>query len=221
MSFITEFERRLPARPRRKFQAFRDPIDIQRYLDSLAYIGEERDRCPLDVMKDEQCHCLDGGLFAALALRKIGDPGILVDLVPVRDRKGRNLDDDHVLAVFRRHGRWGAVAKSNFPWLRYREPVYRDLRELVMSYFEVYFSIESIKVLHGYLRPFDISRFDALGYAWDEEAARKLYRKFYARKEVPLISRASEKLLVRVDRREYESGMLGINWDWIYRPDRH
>jgi hypothetical protein len=218
MSLVHEFEARLPGVLRRKFQSLQKPIDIQRYLDSLTYIGEERDRCPLDVMKDKQCHCLDGGLFAALALRRIGDPGLLVDLVPVMDSKGRKLDDDHVLAVFRRNGRWGAVAKSNFPLLRYRDPVYRSLRELVMSYFEVYFSMQSLKVLRGYTRPFDISLYDNLGYAWDEPGAVQLYKRFYARKMVPLISPESEKLLERVDRREYESAFMDINWDWVYRP---
>ncbi len=221
MSVITEFESRLPAPQRRTFQSFRRPIDIQRYLDGLPYIGEERDRCPLDVMRDGQCHCLDGGLFAALALRKLGDPGLLVDLVPIKDRRGRNLDDDHVLAVFRRYGRWGAVAKSNFPWLRYREPVYRDIRELVMSYFEMYFSIAGVKVLHGYLRPFDISRLDTSGYAWDEQAAGRLYKRLYARKEVPVLSAQSQRLLVSPDEREYESGVLGVNWDWVYRLSEH
>jgi len=221
MSLITEFEARLPARLRRRFQSFRQPIDIQRYLDSLAYIGEERDRCPLDVMQDGQCHCLDGGLLAALALRKIGDPGLLIDIVPARDQRGRNLDDDHVLAVFRRHGRWGALAKSNFPWLRYREPVYRDLRELVMSYFDMYFNVKGIKVMRGYTRPFDIGRLDGSGYAWDEPAARRLYRKFYARKEIRLLSPETEGLLVPVDLRQYDSGMLGVNWDWVYGAARH
>src|SRR5512135_2095740 len=150
MKIIAEFEARLPSALRKTFRSLTGPAEIQHYLDSLPYVGEERDRCPLDVMRDGQCHCLDGGLFAALALRKIGDPGLLVDLVPTRDTRGRNLDDDHVLAVFRRHGRWGAVAKSNFAWLRYREPVYRSLRELAMSYFEVYFSVDAIKSLRGY-----------------------------------------------------------------------
>ena len=220
MSLIDQFEARLPAPLRRKFQSLKSPIEIQRYLDSLAYIGEERDRCPLDVMKDKQCHCLDGGLFAALALRRIGDPGLLVDLVPVRDARGRNLDDDHVLAVFRRNGRWGCVAKSNFPWLRYHEPVYRSIRELVMSFFEVYFSVNSIKVLRGYTRPFDISRYDHLNYAWDEGGARELYRRLYARKSVPLIPRESEALLTPVDKRQYRSGFLEVNWDWVYRPPK-
>jgi hypothetical protein len=218
MSIITEFEARLPAAPRGKFQRLQRPIDIQRYLDSIPYVGEERDRCPLDVMKDEQCHCLDGGLFAALALRRIGDPGLLIDLVPAKDSKGRKLDDDHVLAVYRRHGLWGAVAKSNFPWLRYREPAYRNVRELVMSYFEVYYSVDAIKALRGYTRPFDISRHDRLDYAWDEGGAALLYKRFYSRTEIPLIPPEAEALLEPVDQRAYDSGILGVNWDWVYRP---
>lgn len=221
MLVIFEFEKRLPAGLRRQFRSFRKPIDIQHYLDSLPYVAEERDRCPLDVMRDGQCHCLDGGLFAALALRKIGEPGLLIDIVPSRDRHGQNLDDDHVLAVFRRHRRWGAVAKSNFPWLRYREPVYRDLRELVMSYFDMYFNIDGLKVLHGYTRPFDVAKRDDTGYAWDEAAAQDLYRRFYARKEIPVVSPENERLLQPMDRRQYDSGMVGVDRDWVYRPDRH
>jgi hypothetical protein len=220
MALIDEFEARLPAPLRRKFQSLQKPIDIQRYLDGLAYIGEERDRCPLDVMKDKQCHCLDGGLFAALALRRIGDPGLLVDMVPLKDAKGHKLDDDHVLAVFRRNGLWGCVAKSNFPWLRYREPVYRTIRELVMSYFEPYFSMDSIKVLRGYTRPFNIARHDRLDYAWDEAGATRLYRRFYAQKDIPLIPPESERLLNPADKREYESAFMGVNWDWVYRPQK-
>ncbi len=218
MTVVSEFEARLPANSRNAFRSFKRPIDIQRFLDSLRYVGEERDRCPLDVMKDGQCHCLDGGLFAALALRRIGDPGLLIDLVPAHDKRGRKIDDDHVLAVFRRYGLWGAVAKSNFPWLRYREPVYRSLRELVMSYFEVYFSLDSVKALRGYTRPFDISRFDPLDFAWDETGAAALYKSFYSRKVVTLIARQTEALLESVDQRAYDFGVLGVDLNWVYRP---
>jgi hypothetical protein len=218
MSLIAEFEDRLPATLRAEFQSLQSPMDIQRALDRMAYVGEERDRCPLDVMKDRQCHCLDGGLFAALALRRIGDPGLLVDLVPLRDSKGRNLDDDHVLAVFRRHGRWGAVAKSNFAWLRYRDPVYRSLRELVMSYFEAYFSVNSIKVLRGYTRPLNISGYDQWHYAWDEAGAGRLYKGLYSRAEIPLIPPESEEWVEVVDKRQFDSAFLGVNWDWVFRP---
>ena len=71
---------------------------------------------------------MEGALFAAAALRVHGFPSLLLDLEGIRD-------DDHVLAIFRRHGHWGAIAKSNFSGLRFREPVYRTLRELAMSYF--------------------------------------------------------------------------------------
>jgi hypothetical protein len=218
MKILAEFERRLPPNARGVFTTFKSPAEVQRYLDSLPYVGENRDRCPLDVMKDGQCHCLDGGLLAALALRRLRYPGLLIDLVPSRDRWGRNLDDDHVLAVFRRHGAWGAVAKSNYAWLRYREPVYRTLRELVMSYFEVYFNAEGIKALRGYTRPLDISMFDDRGFAWDERESAKVYRRLYQREMVPLISKESSAELQPVDRRAYESGTVGVDLDWVYHP---
>ncbi len=218
MSTIGEFQARLPADLRRKFRSLNSPYTIQRYLDELPYIAEERDRSPLDVMKDGQCHCLDGGLFAALALRQLGEPGLLIDLVPARDERGNNLDDDHVLAIFRRHGAWGAIAKSNFAWLRFREPVYRSLRELVMSYFEVYFSIQALKVLRAYTRPLDISRYDRLEYAWSEAGAVELYGILYRRKAIPLITKRAAAELQPLDERAFQSGTVGVNWEWVYRP---
>jgi hypothetical protein len=213
-----EFERRLPEDLVEVFQAFRTPADIQRFLDSVPYVGEVRDRCPLDVMKDKQCHCLDGGLFAALALRRIGYPGLLIDLVPSQDPAGNHLDDDHVLAIFRRNGNWGAVAKSNYAWLRYREPVYRSLRELAMSYFEVYFSIAGLKSLRGYTRPLDIARYDHLDYAWSEAGASRLYKVLYQRKAIRLISDKAAAELLPIDERGMASGTVGVDFGWVFRP---
>lgn len=218
MSTLTDFENRLPDDLRVTFRGFETPADIQRYLDSVPYVGEERDRCPLDVMQDRQCHCLDGGLFAALAMRRIGYPGLLIDLVPAQDRKGHKLDDDHVLAVFRRHGAWGAVAKSNYAWLRYREPVFRSLRELAMSYFEVYFSIDGLKTLRGYTRPLDISNYDHLDYAWSEAGATELYRTLYRRKPISLISNKAASELLPTDERALASGTVGVDFGWVFRP---
>ena len=134
--------------------------------------------------------------------------------------KGEILDDDHVLAVFRRHGAWGAVAKSNYAWLRYREPVYRTLRELVMSYFEVYFSVDALKTLRGYTRPLDIARCDALEYAWDEAGAAQLFKNLYRRQPIAVISKRAEAHLQPVDDRAFASGTVGVDFDWVFRPNK-
>jgi hypothetical protein len=105
---------------------------------------------------------MEGALFGAAALRMLGYPPLLLDLEAVHD-------DDHVLAVFRTRGCWGAVAKSNFSGLRYREPVYRTLRELVMSYFEHYYNLRREKTLRNYSRPVNLRRFDRIGWMTAEE----------------------------------------------------
>ena len=118
----------------------------------------------------EKCrgHCLDGALFAAYALSRLGDPPLVVDLL-----QEPGLDDDHVLAIFRRNGRLGALAKSNFTGLRYREPVYASVRELAMSYFEDYFNVNGVRTLRGYTAPIDLRRFDRLNWLWDDAGLRR------------------------------------------------
>jgi len=114
------------------FRRLTTPEKIQRFLDDLAYNKEhdgETCRSPRRVLRDRTAHCMEGALFAAAALRMLGHPPLLLDFEAVRD-------DDHVLAIFQLRGHWGALAKSNYSGLRYREPVYRTLRELSMSYFE-------------------------------------------------------------------------------------
>jgi hypothetical protein len=217
MNFIEEFEAHLSSSSALKtWRGLDSPLAIQQYLDSLPYVAEERDRSPLNVLLDGQGHCLDGGLFAALALRKLGEPGLILDLVPAVDENGHKIDDDHVLALFRRNGLWGALAKSNFVWLRYREPIHRTLRELVLSYFEGFYSVDGVKSLRGYTRPLDVSRFDASGWAWNEPATQKLYHTFYKRKPIPLISQEAAASLAPVDKRSYDAGSLGTDWNWAY-----
>ena len=174
MSFLTKFQSNLNTELRRQFLELKTPFAIQEYLDSMPYIGEERDRSPLQVMIDRQCHCLDGGFLAALALWQIGFKPLLIDLVP-----DPGMDDDHVLALYRVDGRWGAVAKSNYVNLGFREPVYKNIRELVMTYFEHYVSVNQQKSLRGYTRPLDASRYSYLGWAWDEVGANQLYHKYF------------------------------------------
>ena len=105
MSFLTQFESHLSAALRRRFQNLDTPFAIQKYLDSMPYVGEERDRSPLNVMLDNQAHCLDGGFLAALCLWRIGFKPLLIDIVPYPSE-----DDVHVLALYQIEGRWGALA---------------------------------------------------------------------------------------------------------------
>ena len=204
MTFIAEFESRLPKALREKFNQLDAPFVIQNYLDSMPYKGEERDRSPLNVMLDGQCHCLDGGFLAALCLWRIGFKPLLIDLVP-----NPGTDDDHILALYQIEGHWGAVAKSNYVNLGFREPVYKSLRELVMTYFEHFVSIHQTKTLTSYTRPIDVSRYTHLNWAWDEAGANVLYHKhFYGRKSIPLITESMKKRLSPVTDRAYKAETL-------------
>jgi hypothetical protein len=205
------FQSRLPLALRERFTGLDSPFAIQQYLDEMPYIAEERDRSPLNVMLDNQSHCLDGGFFAALALWRIGFQPLLIDLLP-----DPGADDDHVLALYQIEGRWGAVAKSNYVNLGFREPVYKSLRELAMTYFEHYCSIYKTKTLRGYTRPLDASRYTRLDWAWDEAGANQLYRIFYRRKPVPLVSPSMAARLNPLTERAYAAETLYTDLDWSF-----
>jgi len=211
MDPIAEFENRLPQSQRTIFQDLKTPAGVQAYLDRIPYKAEELDRSPLRVMTDGQGHCLDGGIFAALALWKIGYPPLILDMAPLP-----GIDDDHVLAVYQIDGCWGSVAKSNYPLLRLREPVYRSLRELVMTYFEFYVSVNREKSLRTYTRPMNLARFKDPSWMWDEEGIRKVSKRLYSLKLVPLISETSAARLNLSDERTYTAGTYGTDFSWSF-----
>ena len=117
-------------RERRALGALASPVGVQRALDAMPYHLGPTAWSPRRVLRERTAHCLEGAIFAAAALRVLGLPPLLLDLEAVQDT-------DHVIAVYRLRGHWGAIAKSNFAGLRYREPVHRTVRELALSYFEV------------------------------------------------------------------------------------
>ena len=156
-------EDHLDENQRRWWAGLTSPFQIQAFLDETPYSPADFNRCPLRVIRDGQANCFDGALLAAAALRRLGNPARIIDLLPEP-----GTDDDHVLAVFRRGSGWGALAKSNFSGLRYREPVYRSLRELVMSYFDVFFNLAGQKTLRGYTRPLRLAAFDRLNWEVDD-----------------------------------------------------
>jgi hypothetical protein len=193
------------AAEREVFRRLRSPEKIQRFLDDLAYNKEpDGDTCrsPRRVLRDRTAHCMEGALFGAAALRMLGHPPLVLDLEAVRD-------DDHVLALFRDRGCWGALAKSNFSGLRYREPVYRTLRELVMSYFEHYFNLRREKTLRHYSRPVNLRRFDDIGWMTAEQDVWPVPEYLCAIRHTPVLPPRVVRRLGRVDARLFSAGLLG------------
>jgi hypothetical protein len=193
------------ARERAVFRRLTTPEKIQRFLDELGYNKEPGGATcysPRLVLRKRLAHCMEGALFAAAALRELGYPPLLVDLEADRD-------DDHVLAVFRRGGHWGALATSNYSGLRYREPVYRTLRELSMSYFEHYFNLKGEKTLRRYSRPVNLKRFDRMGWMTSEEDVWAIPEYLLTISHTPLLSREQERSLSRMDARLRAAGQVG------------
>jgi hypothetical protein len=193
------------ASERSVFRRLTTPEKIQQFLDDLAYNKEKEGptcRSPRRVLRDRTAQCMEGALFGAAALRMIGHPPLLLDLEAVRD-------DDHVLAVFRAHGHWGAVAKSNYAGLRYREPVYRTLRELVMSYFEHYYNLKAEKTLRNYSRPVNLRRFDAMDWMTAEEDVWIVPEYLCTIAHTPLLRGRVVTRLGRVDARLFSAGLVG------------
>jgi hypothetical protein len=188
-----------------------DPVRIQAFIDRLPYSTDPFSRSPRSVLRDRKANCFDGALFAAAALRRIGYPPLVVDMRAVRD-------DDHVIAVFRRGRHIGAVAKSNCVGLRYREPVFRTVRELALSYFEDYFNVDHEKTLRSYSAPFDLSRFDELCWETSDEHVEGIGERLDAVRHFPLLTARQVASLARVDGRSYAAGFLGSNWAGLYKP---
>lgn len=208
---LHKFVAALTPSERRLWRGLTTPIKIQAFLDTIPYTGEERYRCPLTFLRDRSGHCFDGALFAAAALRAIGYPPLWVDLIP-------SDDDDHILAVFRRNGCWGALAKSNFSGLRYREPVYRSLRELAMSYFEDYYSLTRKRSLRGYTRPLDLTGFDPIEWLTSDERLDDIGVALGEIKSYKLLRPAQARALNRLDERSFNAGAYGADLDQSYLP---
>jgi hypothetical protein len=191
------------------------PAKIQTFLDETPYSAENANRCPVSVLRDRVAHCLDGGLFAAAALRRLGYPPIIVDMLPEP-----GLDDDHVLAIYKRDGYFGAIAKSNFVGLRFREAVYRTVRELVLSYFEDFYNVNGQKTMRAYTRPVNLQAFDQAGWMWSDAGADAIEQHLKHLKPIPLLTPQMIAQLSLVDKLSYQAGMLGVNEAGLYRPQR-
>jgi len=188
----------------RRLRALRTPVGIQRALEAMPYHVASSAWSPRRVLREGTAHCLEGAIFAAAALRVLGFPPLLLDLEAVQDT-------DHVVSVFQVRGHWGAIAKSNFSGLRFREPVYRNVRELVMSYFDGYINLRGERTLRAYSRPVNLARFDRTRRGW-MTSERDLWWVAEHLVGVPhtrLLTSAMTRSLSRVDRRSLNAGLVG------------
>jgi hypothetical protein len=179
----------------RRLSRLDSPEKIQKFLCSIPCNFEPNgDTClsVRQVLQQRRAHCIEGAFVAACALWIRGEPPLLFDL------KAEN-DHDHVVALFRRNGCWGAISKTNPPVLRWRDPVYRSLRELAMSYFHEYANRHFRKTLRSYAGPFDLRRIDPGIWVTNGEDCWDVGNKLEQLRHIPLISRRQAKALLPRD----------------------
>lgn len=189
----------------RRLRALKTPYGIQRFLDAMPYHLATSAWSPRRVLRERTAHCLEGAIFAAAALRAIGRPPLIIDFEAERDT-------DHVLAVFKERGHWGAIAMSNYTGCRYREPVHRTLRELAISYFDVYFNLAGDRTLRTFSRPVDLARFDRRDWMTTEKDVWFIPEHLLEISHTPLLAPPMAKRLHRVDKRSLAAGLVGHRW---------
>jgi len=186
----------------RKLRSLKNPYGIQRLLDQQPYHLADTAWSPRRVLEENTSHCFEGAIFAAAALRINRYPALVIDLEAEHDT-------DHVIAVFKQHRHWGAIAKSNYTGCRYREPVYRSLRELAMSYFEVYFNLRRERTLRTFSHPVNLARFDRLHWMTTDQPLWFIAKYLFTIRHFPLLKPQMAKRLHRLDDRSFRAGCLG------------
>lgn len=185
------------------------PKKIQDFLNKMPINFEpEGDTCmsPRMVLKNNIAHCIEGAMLAAVALRLNGEKPLVVDMTASKD------DFDHVICVFNRNGMWGCISKTNHAVLRYREPIYKSIRELVMSFFHEYSDDSGKKTLRSYSLPVDLSRFDNLNWMASEEDVWFVPDYLAKVKHFPILNLSQIRGLRKADELEIKAGKL-LEWE--------
>lgn len=180
----------------RKIQDFLDKLDINFEKNGETYLS------PREVLRRKTAHCSEGAIFAAAALWYHGEKPLLMDLKTSSD------DTDHVVALFKQNGHWGAISKTNHAVLRYREPVYKTLRELALSYFHEYFKDNGKKTLRSYSAPFDLSKIKDRSWLTTADNLFQIIYDLDDSRHFPLLNNKQIKNLRRADPIEIKAGKL-------------
>lgn len=187
------------------FKRLNTPVKIQDYLNSLDINFEEQGdtyMSPREVLKNKKAHCLEGAVLAAVILWFNGEKPWLLDLKTTKN------DHEHVVAVFKKNGFFGAISKTNHAVLRYREPVYKTVRELAMSYFHEYFKDNGVKTLRSYSDLFDLSHLDYFDWIHREDFMWQLVYDLDHSKHHKILNSQQIKNLRKADPIEIEAGKL-------------
>jgi len=195
-----------------QIKKFTSPFDIQIFLDSIPYNPIGECRSPRLVLAEPRAHCFEGALFAAAMLREIGHLPLIVDMTAEND-------DDHVIAVFRSGNLWGAIAKSNTSALRFREPAYRTLRELIMSYFDFYFNTLGEKSLRSYSRPVNLNRFNKKNWATSSDDLEYIGDYLYTMRHYPVAGPGVLSNLHKADKLLMDAVFLGANDEGLFKAE--
>lgn len=190
------------------------PQKIQDFIEKLEINFEKKgDTCmsPRKVLQTKKAHCIEAAILAALALKVNGYPPLLVDLT------ANDKDYDHVIAVFKKNNKWGAISKSNRAILKYRDPIYKSIRELVMSYFNEYFLENGEKTLRSYSVPFNLSKLDKNNWATSEKNVWIIPETLIKAKHFPIVQKGQIKNLRKVEAIEVHSSGIA---QWKPKRDR-
>ncbi len=197
------------------YKKLKTPAKIQDFINSLKTNFELKgDTCysPRKVLKHKKAHCVEAAVLAASILKFHGYPPLIIDLEATKD------DYDHVLAVFKKDGFWGAITKANHACLRYREPVYKNIRELAMSCFHEYFlNKNGKKTLRKYSIPVNLNRFNKLNWETSEEDIWFVPEYLCDVKHFNILTKKQIRGLRKVDKIEIDSGKIVIEKDPLGR----
>ncbi len=191
------------------FKRLSTPKKIQDFLESLpANFEKEGETCrsPRMVLKHKTAHCMEGAMLAAAILEYHGHQPLVIDLRSIKPH-----DDDHIVAVFKEFGHWGAISKTNHAVLRFREPVYKTIRELVMSYFHEYFMDNGNKTLREYTLPINLQKFNKFNWRTSGKDLFEITDAIDKLKHIFILSRKQQKNLRKADKIEIKAGKL-IEW---------
>lgn len=190
------------------FSKMNSPAKIQDFLNKIPFNFEKKgETCmsPRMVLEKNKAHCMEGALFAAAVLEYHGHQPLILDL---RSSK-KPFDYDHVVAIWNEEGFYGAISKTNHGVLRYREPIYKSIRELVMSYFHEYFlSNNGLKTLREYSDPFDLNHFNKIDWRISDKDLFEIPMYLDKITHHEILTKKQIKNLRKADKIEIEMGKI-------------